>query len=482
MKFLTEAYCRASKPVGWLGYEIRRDRLETGEDLREPEMTVDSQRQSQTSSEHQSGPERTTEDFMGPRATRNDQRRPEMNGVDQQATGTITGSNALQPENGSNSRQPQTINGNQSGPERTIKDFMGPQTTRDVQARPEMTGGDQQATGTTTGSKFPQPETGNGSMPEDSLASSNRRQWRKKLVSAHYWDCSGHSCDATHLQPWDANRFVTPPEYAPMDPENYGGSKYGEKIWMMGATSDAVSQLLGPDANNCGSDKGGSGGCGQCLLIKNLEADNKDWTAVVMKKRRCNPWSPGCGDGGFHLDVAVPGFDRPEFGNANVCGRPGTSLSRKQSSLCGGVAPRRCNCSGLPEDTAAQRRMKAGCELFRAWGWVSGTPTLEWRPVPCPSNLVEQVQLDAAFGPRGPITVTFDEVSDKPVMPLQSASVTHITAGQLLNPRPVTLFAVAMIFFLPSLSMLLFVVVYRLRQRRRQYHEQVDTEAQALVE
>jgi hypothetical protein len=43
-----------------------------------------------------------------------------------------------------------------------------------------------------------------------------------------------------------------------MDPEKFGGSIYGEKIWMTGATSDAVGAILGPDANNCGSDNGGA--------------------------------------------------------------------------------------------------------------------------------------------------------------------------------------------------------------------------------
>jgi len=74
------------------------------------------------------------------------------------------------------------------------------------------------------------------------------------------------------------------------------------------------------------------------------------------------------------------------------------------------------------------------------------------------------------------VTAILIEASNEP------ATVAHLSGERLLNPRPITLVAVAMIFFLPALSMLLFVVVYRLRQRRRQYHEQVDTEAQALVQ
>jgi len=98
-------------------------------------------------------------------------------------------------------------------------------------------------------------------------------------------------------------------------------------------------------------------------LVKNPDAD-KNWTAVVMKKKRCNPWDIGCGDGRFHLNIAVPGFDNHEFDSQNVCGKPGTSLSKHQSALCGGAAPRDCDCSGLPEHNDAQKRMKAGCELF----------------------------------------------------------------------------------------------------------------------
>jgi len=247
------------------------------------------------------------------------------------------------------------------------------------------------------------------------------QKWNLGLSSAHYWDCQGQSCDATHLQPWDATRYVSPPEYAPMNPEAHGGSKYGEKLWMTGAVSDAVSKLLGPDASNCGSDTGGGGGCGKCMLIKNRDAE-KDWTAVVMKKKRCHPWNPGCADGKFHLNVAVPAFDHLDMSAANICGKTGTTLSREQSSFCGGKEPRSCNCSVIPANTEAQRLMKAGCELFQSWGWRSNNPALEWRPVECPSGFIEQVQLGAAFGPKGPITISFDEVEvSSRTQPLQPA-------------------------------------------------------------
>merc|ERR1712136_618579 len=131
-----------------------------------------------------------------------------------------------------------------------------------------------------------------------------------------------------------------------------------------------------------------------------------------MKKKRCSPWDPGCGDGAFHLNVAVPGFDRLGVSAGNICGKMGTTLSREQSSFCGGLEPRSCNCSVIPANTQAQRRMRAGCEIFQAWGWHSNEPALEWRTVECPSKFIEQVRLGSAFGPHGPITILFDELED----------------------------------------------------------------------
>ena len=52
----------------------------------------------------------------------------------------------------------------------------------------------------------------------------------------------------------------------------------------------------------------GPGGCGKCVLVKNTNSAHPDWTAVVMKKNRCPPWSHGCGAGSVHMDIAVPAF------------------------------------------------------------------------------------------------------------------------------------------------------------------------------
>jgi len=263
------------------------------------------------------------------------------------------------------------------------------------------------------------PSTGDASFPSNPGSSPSHpghnedlsKNWRGGLKSTHYWDCSGQGCDAGALKPWDKSKYVSPPEYAPMDPDKFGGSVYGEKIWMTGATSDAVGAILGPDANNCGSDNGGGGGCGQCLLVKNYQSNNKDWTVVIMRKNRCPPWSTGCGGGEFHMDFAVPGFDNLQYSTANICGARGTTLSRDQSAICGSTKPADCNCGRIPTHTPALRKMREGCELFKRWGWWSGTPTLDWRPVPCPKKFVEQVQIGAAFGPKGPVTISFSDAS-----------------------------------------------------------------------
>ena len=72
------------------------------------------------------------------------------------------------------------------------------------------------------------------------------------LKSSHFWDCNGGACDAKTLQPWDQNKYRYAGTYAPLDPINYGGPIYGEKLWMTGAASDALSNMLGPNDGCCG--------------------------------------------------------------------------------------------------------------------------------------------------------------------------------------------------------------------------------------
>lgn len=190
-----------------------------------------------------------------------------------------------------------------------------------------------------------------------------------------------------------------------------------------------------------------------------------------MRKNRCPPWSYGCGEGQFHMDFAVPGFDHLQYSTANICGNSGTTLTKAQSSICGGVKPADCNCGQIPTDTPALRKMREGCELFKQWGWWSGTPTLDWRPVPCPQKFVEKVRLGAAFGPRGPVTVSFADASlnnntklraslgEEEVMP----DGTHMPRRQLLQQK--TLASLALPAFI-VMGLICGLVVARLHRTR----------------
>jgi len=224
--------------------------------------------------------------------------------------------------------------------------------------------------------------------------------WIQGLVATHFWDCNGAACDAATLQPWNIYEYKYSPQYAPLDPNKYGGSAYGERMWMTGAASDALSAMLGPDSDCCGADSAGGGGCGKCLLVRNPSAVQADWTAVVMKKNRCPPWSHGCDKP--HLDIAVPAHDNLQYSTANICGDPARSstyITKEQSGLCGGQNPGACDCNKLPGDTPAQRMIKFGCHLFRSWGWTSGKPTLEYKPVACPAGFTNLIS--DAFGVGG---------------------------------------------------------------------------------
>ena len=58
------------------------------------------------------------------------------------------------------------------------------------------------------------------------------------LKATHFWDCSGGGCDAATLQPWNEDVYRYAPLYAPLDPSKYGGSMYGERMWMTGAVRE----------------------------------------------------------------------------------------------------------------------------------------------------------------------------------------------------------------------------------------------------
>lgn len=174
-------------------------------------------------------------------------------------------------------------------------------------------------------------------------------------------------------------------------------------MWMTGAASDKLSAMLGPDDACCGKDGDNKGGCGKCVIVRNKAARHSDWTAVVMKKNRCPPWSHGCDKP--HMDLAVPGYDNLKYSTANICGQSGTMISKQQSSICGtwynkgGDTSEGCNCASLPSGTKEEKVLKQGCELFSSWGWTRGDPQLEYEPVECPPRFRELMK--SAFGPQG---------------------------------------------------------------------------------
>ena len=261
-----------------------------------------------------------------------------------------------------------------------------------------------------------------GSRPPAAAATTARGllasvTWTGTLRSTHYWDCNGQGCDATLLQPWKTSRYSSPAGYQPQDPDDFGGpSQYGERLWMSGAASDALSELLGKDDGCCGRDWSEDGrllgGCGRCVLVRNPTAVNADWRAIVMKKNRCPPTSNMCKVS--HLDIAVPGFDHFDYSEANVCGMESrattggwsvqpTKRDESHASYALGDWYRRHSstaaaageCDALPED------FRRGCRLFAAWGWREGRPVPRLQAGRVPRRRV--AHYSNLFGRSGPI-------------------------------------------------------------------------------
>jgi len=229
------------------------------------------------------------------------------------------------------------------------------------------------------------------------------------MKMTHYWDCSGQGCDASTLQPWNLEKYVAPPGYGPQDPVEFGGALYGEKMWLTGAASDALSAIMGPDDGCCGEDPndGGVGGCGKCLLVQNPDSLHPSWTAVVMKKNRCPPHSNGCGANQPHFDIAAPGFDNLQWSTANVCGiRPGTGFASQQQSETLGRWYSQCDntadCDHLCDQLPAA--FQKGCKLFASWGWSRGNPdNVNFRAVQCPREFVQHI--GSQFAGSGPLSL-----------------------------------------------------------------------------
>jgi len=224
------------------------------------------------------------------------------------------------------------------------------------------------------------------------------------MTMRHEWSCSGQGCDAGAGDPASPEKFVAPAGYGPQDPANFSGAAYGEKMWLTGAASDALSALLGPDGDCCGADATGVGGCGKCLLVQNPSSLNPDWTAVVMKKGRCLPSSTGCGTGELHFDIAAPGFASFENATTNVCGvRAGTGFASQQQSAILGKWFDQCQntaeCAHLCDELPAD--YQAGCRLFASWGWSKGQPDrVNFTVVECPTAFARHIgALSSASGP-----------------------------------------------------------------------------------
>ena len=97
------------------------------------------------------------------------------------------------------------------------------------------------------------------------------------------------------------------------------------------------------------------------------------------------------------MDFAVPGYDNLIYSLSNICGQSDTYISQAQSSVCGdwynnGASTiEGCSCDSLPEDTESQRIIKEGCQLFTAWGWKDGNPTINYKVVDCPSEYINYI-------------------------------------------------------------------------------------------
>lgn len=200
------------------------------------------------------------------------------------------------------------------------------------------------------------------------------------LTMTHYWDCSGQSCDATTLSPWNYDKYRSPAGYQPQDPNDFGGpSKYGEKLWVTAAIMN-IDQ--GSNDACCGATS--VGGCGNCILIQNPDSLHPEWSVMAMKKNTC-----GNCRSTPHADINVPGFDVLQYSLANICGESQTGLSKEQSTVLGEWYKSYTNvaeagaarCGQLPE------KFQKGCYLFSEWGWTGGkTDRARYKVVDCPAQ------------------------------------------------------------------------------------------------
>lgn len=252
------------------------------------------------------------------------------------------------------------------------------------------------------------------------------------LTLTHYWDCSGQACDSRTLQPWDFSKYRSPPGYAPQDPEDFGGSVYGEKVWV---TAAFMNIDLGDDDPCCGSDD--DLGCGKCVLISNPSSIHPEWTVLAMKKNTIG--------GGIirpHVDINVPGYDDLEYSLANICGEQETGLTKDESSKLGKwyqsfpttKEAGKALCGKLPEG------YRKGCELFSAWGWTGGkTDSANYKIIDCPPRFKEHIgglfDKDGVVG-RPPSSAQTESPTSPPTSPPTSSPTSSFTSSPTSAPKP----------------------------------------------
>lgn len=224
------------------------------------------------------------------------------------------------------------------------------------------------------------------------------------IDSSHYWDCNGYDCDLLTLSPWNKYLYRNSPFYAPLNPNDFGGPKYKEKIWITGIFSDSLSKWLGNDNNCCGREPSSKGGCGKCILVTNPNSINKDYKVLVLKKGRCYPETKECEDNKLHIKLLVPGYGN--FNNINNCNNKNSLLSKFQASVCGNWYKKHnntingCNCDFIPNKFPTLRE---GCKLFSKWGWRTNNPKLTYKKVECPIEFMKIIGNSfGIFGPQDP--------------------------------------------------------------------------------
>ena len=122
------------------------------------------------------------------------------------------------------------------------------------------------------------------------------------MLNFDKFDCSGHSCYAPFIKPWDPEKYVFPVETLPRLVNN--------TLYVSAAFSDSINVS-----------------CFDCIL---LEIENQK--IIVQKTNYCPPWSNGCEYS--HIDLNIPSFDNLAYSTANICDSTDI-MTAEQSSING---------------------------------------------------------------------------------------------------------------------------------------------------